>query len=233
MNDSSSSNGNSYNDGINSNKQTGVSTRVSGTGGETRPTQPNLNPGNIMGSQYQGMPVGSIVAYAGQIRTTNTTEGHQLNLAMFPWLICDGSKVAIASYPELYHALGDLYGKATSAHFSLPDFRGQFLRGVDERTSVEASGSKENRKTVDGVENATVGSFQETALRTHQHHYQKHAQGILVPADPPLGEGLAIVSETKDTVDILDVDAKNVSRFESRPPNVFIHWLIKCRGVQS
>ncbi|MGR5500798.1 phage tail protein [Vibrio sp. DNB22_10_4] len=184
------------------------------------------------GIQYQGMPVGAVVAYAGQIRTNNTTDGHQLNIDMFPWLVCDGRKLEIAKYPELYQALGDLYGKAASGYFVLPDFRGQFLRGVDDRAGVEASGSKEQRKTADGVASTTVGSFQDTAMRSHQHHYLKNAQGVLVPADPPVGEGLASMSESKETFDILGVDTEKVSSFESRPPNVFIHWLIKCSGVQ-
>ena len=48
------------------------------------------------------------------------------------WLLCDGSELLIADYPDLYACIGDLYGTASDAdHFVLPDYRGRSPFGAD------------------------------------------------------------------------------------------------------
>lgn len=42
-------------------------------------------------------------------------------------LLCDGREVAKADFPDLYSAIGDIYGTATSTNnFKIPDYRGIF-----------------------------------------------------------------------------------------------------------
>jgi microcystin-dependent protein len=45
------------------------------------------------------------------------------------WLICDGSAIAIATYPQLYILLRDNFGH-TVPNFNLPDLRTRFLYGA-------------------------------------------------------------------------------------------------------
>ena len=60
---------------------------------------------------YADMPIGTIVPYGGTGAPT-----------MF--LLCDGSEVAKATYPELYEVIGDVFGTASDATlFRLPDLR--------------------------------------------------------------------------------------------------------------
>jgi len=67
------------------------------------------------GSEYLGVPPGTVIAYAG----SNIPVGY---------LPCDGRTLNISDYPELYSAIGLTYGGDASS-FRLPDFRGMFLRG--------------------------------------------------------------------------------------------------------
>ena len=66
---------------------------------------------------------GMVVAYAG----TN---------ASIPagWILCDGSSVATATYPDLFTAIGYAYGGA-GANFNLPDMVGVFAKGSATQTA--------------------------------------------------------------------------------------------------
>lgn len=63
------------------------------------------------------MPVGAIVPYAGSY----PPEG---------WLLCDGSSLGTASYPDLFSVIGYAYGGSGSV-FSLPDLDGRVPVGLD------------------------------------------------------------------------------------------------------
>ena len=68
-----------------------------------------------------GIPAGMILPYAGGPIPNG-------------WLACDGSAVSSAEYPYLFAAIGETWGNGgdgSGPAFSLPDFRGRFLRGVD------------------------------------------------------------------------------------------------------
>lgn len=68
------------------------------------------------------VPVGSIMPYAG----SNSPVGY---------LLCDGSELMIASYPELFNIIGYSYRNKTgllgAGTFALPDLRGRFPLGRD------------------------------------------------------------------------------------------------------
>lgn len=51
------------------------------------------------------------------------------------WLLCDGSSVATATYPNLFTALGYAYGGA-GANFNLPDMVGVFAKGSATQTAT-------------------------------------------------------------------------------------------------
>ena len=51
------------------------------------------------------------------------------------WLLCDGSSVATATYPDLFTALGYAYGGA-GANFNLPDLVAKFPKGSATQTAT-------------------------------------------------------------------------------------------------
>lgn len=46
------------------------------------------------------------------------------------YLECNGQSVSTTQYPELFNAIGYLYG-GVGANFNVPDLRGEFVRGLD------------------------------------------------------------------------------------------------------
>ena len=92
--------------------------------------------------------VGTVSAYAGA--SDNLPSG---------WLLCDGSEVSRDEYPRLFAAIGTAHGEGDGAMtFNLPDYRGMFLRGVDNGAGNDPEG-----------EARSVGSVQDHAVGTHGH----------------------------------------------------------------
>lgn len=52
------------------------------------------------------------------------------------WLLCDGSAYSTTDYAELYAVIGSTFGaNATAGTFNVPDMRGLFVRGLDNRST--------------------------------------------------------------------------------------------------
>jgi len=64
------------------------------------------------------IPVGTLLPYAGAV----VPEG---------WLLCDGTSLLRATYPELFAAVGTSWGATDATHFNLPDMRGRSAFGAD------------------------------------------------------------------------------------------------------
>jgi microcystin-dependent protein len=64
-----------------------------------------------------GVPPGTVIAFAG-------------NHGPRGYLLCDGREVDVLNYPDLFRAIGTIYGGNGTSKFKLPDFRGMFLRGA-------------------------------------------------------------------------------------------------------
>lgn len=136
------------------------------------------------------LPVGSIIPYAGPVNNPNDPKGagkypaygskaYDLYLEQHGWLVCDGRTVLVAKYPELFRAIGFIYGQAGPGKFMLPDYRGRVLRGVN----FDAQGPDKllrdpqtGQRTASGQGGWTgnqVGSVQDDAFQAHDHLYQK------------------------------------------------------------
>jgi len=71
------------------------------------------------------MPVGSIIAYGAE----TSPDG---------WVLCDGALYAHdhADYADLFAIIGYDYGEGTASYFRVPDLRGYFIRGWDNKDTV-------------------------------------------------------------------------------------------------
>lgn len=73
------------------------------------------------------------------------------------WLLCDGSEISKAEYPNLYAAIGDLWGTPnSSSNFKLPNLNGNVPVGYDSAdTDFDAvgktGGTKKHTLTVDEI----------------------------------------------------------------------------------
>jgi microcystin-dependent protein len=102
--------------------------------------------GALNGDTSIFMPSGSIIAYAGSAAPT-------------AWLLCNGSSILRASYPNLFTAIGTTYGSADGSHFTLPDLTGRIIAGK------EASASRLTF-AVSGIDGGTLGAVGGVESRT-------------------------------------------------------------------
>lgn len=111
------------------------------------------------------MPLGMVVAYAG-----NTDAQARTALASAGWLVCDGSAVSREAYRDLFICIGSIHGTGDgSTTFNLPDYRGRFLRGLDDGTGRDPDARDRSASAAGGQSGDAVGSVQADAFRAHQH----------------------------------------------------------------
>ncbi len=108
-------------------------------------------------SAANGVPVGTIVSFAGPKQ--NVPAG---------WLVCDGTAVSQANYPQLYAAIGNSWG-GSGTNFNLPDLRGMFLRGVDETKGNDPDAASRTASASGGNTGNNVGTIQSDEIATHKH----------------------------------------------------------------
>ena len=190
-----------------------------------RPSLPALIPPAIMGD---AMPVGSVIAFAGEIRTSGD-KPFETNLPMFSWLKCDGASLDVMHYPELFSALGYRYG-GSGQTFNLPDLRGEFLRGVDVDPNNDKA-SLEGRVGAANGDKNEVGSTQGFALQNHVHNYQKPKKAMPIIAE--IGASTTQMPLIQDDTSEPKPSSKSEkfasSDKETRPDNTFVYWLNKTK----
>lgn len=80
------------------------------------------------------------------------------------WLKANGAAISRTAYAALFAVIGETYGKGDGFNtFNLPDFRGEFIRGLDDGRGID----------VDRV----LGSSQGEQLGSHAHGASSDAQG--------------------------------------------------------
>jgi len=160
------------------------------------------------------MPVGSVMMYAHD------------NIDSEHWKVCDGSELAKADYPQLWTAIGAIWNTANVVNpdlFCLPDLRGMFVRGVNAgRTGNYADPDFERRFNLANAESQTVGSYQAHDLLSHAHTVHMKEEKFDQTEEQ---KGIAV--EGTDGEIIFNTDAKGGA--ETRPNNVYMHYIIKVK----
>lgn len=111
---------------------------------------------------------GTIVPYAGPVTSTTQFESQG-------WLLCDGSQVPRKKYPNLYSVISVLYGQGDEVNtFNLPNYQGQFLRGVSNGSGVDPDTNNRTSQINSSGKSGTsqgneVGSFQDDEYASHSH----------------------------------------------------------------
>lgn len=192
---------------------------------------PNTEAPGIHQSQVL-LPVGAITAFAGYFDPSDS-KMHYSAVEAWGWIPCDGRKLQVKDFPELFNALGHLYG-GSDGTFAVPDLRGMFLRGIAPDESKNSppkdnpyKGSLENRQNAHGKPSSKLGSTQLDAMQTHMHSYKEPTGAT--PGKS--GDAFAAVKPdlTGTPTDNLDKapGKVKVSQYETRPANMFVYYLIK------
>jgi hypothetical protein len=158
------------------------------------------------------VPVGSVVAYAGDIGGEN---GARLRAA--GWLPADGRALRRDAFTELFAAIGTANGAPDAGQFNLPDLRGRFVRGVGAGTANDPDGDRRVAAAAGGNPGNTVGSYQPDAFASHT-HTQWSLQEV---------GGWASGSYWGQRESQTGPAGGN----ETRPRNIALHWLIKASST--
>jgi microcystin-dependent protein len=92
------------------------------------------------------------------------------------WLVCDGSSLARADYPDLFTVIGTTYGSIDDDHFNVPDIQGRTVIGVG-----TGSGLTERVLGDSGGEETHVLTVSELASHGHTDTGHVHSEGTATP----------------------------------------------------
>lgn len=144
------------------------------------------------------LPIGSIVIWS----VPTIPDG---------FAICNGSILSKAEFPQLFAVLGDYYGDDASS-FSIPDYRGRFIRGVDAGAGRDPDAATRTA-AVNGTP-TTVGSTQADEFKSHTHIAALEGGNTTQPAPG------FILSANVGATSATGGD-------ETRPINIYVIYIIK------
>ena len=158
--------------------------------------------------EQQLAPTATVVAFAG---------------ATIPagWLLCDGSEVDRSEYASLYAAIGDAHGEGDgSTTFNLPDYRGMFLRGVDNGAGTDPDAATRTAPFGGANEGDAVGSVQEDEFASHTHPQEPETvmrtDCALFPTNAATSANMCRGGTTGPS-----------GGSETRPVNAYVNYIIK------
>jgi microcystin-dependent protein len=148
-------------------------------------------------------PPGAVVPFAGPTIPSG-------------WLPCNGQAISRKDYGALYSAIGQTYGKGDGiSTFNVPDYRGLFLRGVDDTGNRDRERAK--RK-------AGLGSVQADEVGPHVHP----ELGLQVRESTGSGAYYAVGAASNWGGFPKPQTNSHVNQGkETRPINIAVNWIIK------
>lgn len=164
-------------------------------------TSPSGNPPT--GSPSFGVNTGTVQAFAQATCPSG-------------WLTANGSNVSRTTYSTLFAAISTMYGVGDgSTTFTLPDYRGYFLRGWANGSTVDPDKATRTNRG-DGTVGDYVGTKQSYQVQSHRHLLERGWTGT--------GEGLERVAGYPAFTSVYsDYTGGN----ETRPININVLYCIK------
>jgi microcystin-dependent protein len=140
------------------------------------------------------VPAGTVHTFAGPV--ANIPPGY---------LLANGAAVSKTVYADLYAAIGGTYGEGSTT-FTLPDLRGEFIRGLDNGRGIDTG--------------RTLGSAQADELKSHDHN-------IYRGNNTPVALNATADSTMGPNVGDLLIKTANTGGSETRPRNIAMNFIIK------
>lgn len=165
-------------------------------------------------------PTGAIFPFAGVSVPTG-------------WLYCDGSTVSRTTYANLYSIIGNAFGSGNgTTTFNIPDFRGQFMRGVDNGAGRDPDASTRTAMNAGGNTGDNVGSLEGSLFGSHAHslndpgHFHTLQLGDSAASVNPAKGGVASFTGHTD-VAVTGITVNAAGGNETRPINANVNYIIK------
>ena len=144
--------------------------------------------------------VGSVSAFA-------------MNAAPTGWLACSGQAVSRTTYADLFAKIGTIYGAGNgSTTFTLPDLRGEFVRGFDNGRGIDTG--------------REFGSAQEGMFKSHNHTLRMGGDGNSV-VYTNTNNAVTTANQSASGASAGSVQIDNTGGVETRPRNIALLYCIK------
>lgn len=158
------------------------------------------------------IPPGTIMAYAA-------------NGVPAGWAYCDGSSQSRTNplYARLFSVIGTSHGSADAASFNLPDYRGRFLRGVDNGAGNDPDSGQRTAMKPGGNTAGNIGSIQTGATKLPNNPFSIKAITGSIP-----GLNTLVMRGTTDRGTRADFEGvTDGGDSETRPLNAYVNYIIK------
>jgi phage-related tail fiber protein len=180
--------------------------------------------------------IGMVLPYAGKTDADDIKK-----LESKGWYLCDGHEVKRKLM--LYKVIGDIYGTGDGiTTFNLPDYRGRFLRGVDDPTGKEPAKrdpeAKDRKGEIEAFIGNKVGSTQDDAMHYHTHDDKGHNHETWIADNyhdlqagtdwRTIGRGNELTKKghAELTDPVATSAGKPILGWETRPKNIYVNWII-------
>jgi len=178
--------------------------------------------------------VGTVVPYA--------SEPDSADLHGQGWLTCDGRQVSRETYLPLFQVIGTLHGAGDGVRtFNLPDYRGWFLRGVDNGAGRDPDAADRVAAAPGGHSGDNCGSKQPFATAMPKEAFELSEDGAHTHEAPHVPTGYSSYDIIGSRQAVWNDGSAGTSEAgqhsheltggdpESRPLNAYVRYLIKFR----
>lgn len=141
------------------------------------------------------------------------------------WLLCDGTDIPIADNPELFAVIGNTYG-GTNPLFSLPDYRGEFLRATSRGTNRDPNAATRSNRG-DGTTGDTIGTREGHAMDNHTHSYVDRYRSLVANVRDNANDRSGAATFNANTFTTGGINGGTPVSTETRPRNVNVDYYIK------
>ncbi len=167
----------------------------------------------ITSTTYTGIPAGTILPCGSTGALTRT-------------LLCDGTSYSRAAYPALFAVIGTAFGYVDGNSFNVPDFRGQFLRGVDGTANKDPDKTSRTAMNANGNTGNLIGSVQGGQFASHDHPaYRSSSNTGGFAGMPTLTAFPAANTDASIGYDFYSMIGNNGGN-ETRPTNAYVNYCI-------
>ncbi|MGY2490458.1 phage tail protein [Cupriavidus sp. CP313] len=171
----------------------------------------------MMATTDVALPVGTILAYAGQVTDNN-------DLLQVGWSLCNGEALQVSQYPDLFQAIGTANGGDGISTLNLPDLRGRFPRGLDTSGNVDRYAASRIAPAAGGSSGAVVGTVEPFYTANASDGFQASVPNVPTTSHNAYG--------TDNATMLLDggeqtFASQNGGDGETRPVNAYVNFIIK------
>ena len=185
----------------------------------------------------KGRPVAEArTILVGSVTPTGSVQTYTGTTAPNGYLLCDGSTVSRTTYSALFEVLGTSHGEGDgSTTFHLPDYRGRFLRGMDNGATRDPDAATRTAANTGANTGDAIGSVQDDAIRNMTGQWTTSNRGGFTPG----GTGVATTTGSNERPSggtnngsfdpniIFDASRQVPTGGDNRPNNINVNYIIK------